>query len=88
MSATAAVSQVVDAILKLEGCYQATKFISEKETVKATLRRHKKKIRKNGHKEILLTIGKPNYREREFIKTRKKVGEPFPVKKVILKRVK
>jgi len=29
---------------------------------------------------FLLTIGQPNYREREFIKRRKKAGEPIPVK--------
>ena len=32
--------------------------------------------------EIILTIGKPNYLEREFIKKCVKAKEPFPVKKI------
>jgi len=88
MTAATAVPQVVNAILKGEGCYQATKFISPKETVKATIRRYKGKILKNHRKEILVTIGKPNYRDRVFIKMLEKSGEPFPVKKVIIRTVK
>jgi len=34
---------------------------------------------------MVLTIGRPNYAEREFIKLCKKAGEPFPVKKMQLK---
>lgn len=34
---------------------------------------------------IILKIGRPNFREREFIKACRKAGEPFPVKKVQLK---
>jgi hypothetical protein len=32
--------------------------------------------------EILVTIGIPNYKEREFIKKCKKLKEPLPVKKL------
>jgi hypothetical protein len=35
--------------------------------------------------EVILKIGKPNFAEREFIKSCKKAGEPFPVKGVQFK---
>ena len=69
-----------------DGAYKATKYISEKETVKATRKRFKGKIRKRERiVEIIFTVGSPNYEEREFIKKCKKTGESFPVKKIQLK---
>lgn len=63
---------------------KATKFISEKEIVRVTRTRYKGKF--DRYKlELTVTRGKPNYREREFIKICKKAGEPFPVKKIQLK---
>jgi len=59
------------------GAKRATKYISEKLTVKATVR-SKSKL----HTELVFTIGRPNYAEREFIKACKRAGESFPVKKV------
>ena len=61
----------------------AVKYISDKEVVKAT--RRFKPSKRNTREEVLLTIGRPNYAERKFIKLCKKAGEPFPVKKVQLK---
>jgi hypothetical protein len=67
----------------LEGAaYKATKYINETLTVKATRKRYKGRIYKNHAVEILFTVGKPNYEEREFIKKCKKAGESFPVKKI------
>lgn len=71
------------------GAFKAVKYLSEKLTVKAT----RKLYRYNGRKvdkraratELLFTIGRPNYEEREFIKKCKKVGEPFPVRQIQLK---
>jgi hypothetical protein len=70
-----------------DGAYKATKYISENETLKATRRRYKGKIMKGKcHPvEILFTVGRPNYLERDFIKACKKAGEPFPIKKIQLK---
>ena len=65
------------------GVYRATKFLSEELVVKMT-RRHKKRSRGRCH-EAVLTIGKPNYAERQFIRACKKAGEPLPVKRVQLK---
>jgi hypothetical protein len=64
-----------------------TVFISPQEIIRAVRRRYNKKIRE-GNIEIMLTVGKPNYREREFIKLCKKAKEPFPIKKIQLKFMK
>ena len=61
---------------------RTTKYVSEKLVIKATRRG---KYRKNGNVEIVLTIGRPNYIERKFIKCCKKAGEKFPIKKIQLK---
>ena len=68
----------------VHGAYQATKFINEKLTVKATKKRYKKGV-VHGAIDVVLTIGKPNCTAREFIKKCKWAGEPFPVKKVQVK---
>ena len=65
-----------------DGAYKATKYISEKETLKATRKRYKGNILKRHAVEIMFTLGKPNYEERDFIKKCKKAGEPFPIKKI------
>ena len=63
--------------------HQAVKFISPKLTVKAT-RRHK--FRSNAtRQEFVFTYGAPAYKEALLIKKMVKAGEPFPVKKVMLK---
>jgi hypothetical protein len=79
-----AVDQTVSYLLGAR-FYKATKFLSERLVVKATRRRYGGKIVKNGSVDIVLTIGRPNYEEREFVKKCKKAGEPLPVKKVQLK---
>jgi hypothetical protein len=79
-------AEVAECILTL-GAYKAIKYIDEKTTLKATRRRYDSKILKgkNHPIEILFTLGRPNYEEREFIKLCKKAGELFPVKKIQLK---
>lgn len=61
------------------GAYKATKFLSEKRTIKATRRLYKyngRKIDKRARAiEILFTIGRPNYEERETIKRAKRHGD-------------
>jgi hypothetical protein len=86
-----ACAEVVDVILTdaKNEIYKATKYLSEKLTVKATRKRYKYNKGKIDHRlkhlEIILTIGKPNYEERDFIKCRKIIKEPFPVKAVMIK---
>lgn len=76
------IARVVEATLGL-GCRKATVFLNPKLIVRAT-RRHKYDGR-DKNCEVILTIGAPNYREREFVRACLKAGEPFPVKKVQLK---
>lgn len=59
----------------------ATRYLSTRYSVKAT-RRHR---RPGSRTEIVVSIGRPNYAERRFIKACLKSGEPFPVRKTQLK---
>ena len=63
---------------------RATKYISDKLVIRATRRQYKGTPSK-GNIEITLTIGKPNFLERKFIKACKKAGERFPVKNTQMK---
>lgn len=62
--------------------YRATKFLGPDLVVRAT--RPHKYDRRNRSNTVVVTVGKPNYREREFIKACRKAGEPLPVKKIQL----
>ena len=66
--------------------YRATLFLSDQLTVKAT-----RIGRASTHTRAVnarITMGRPNYAERAFIKKCKAAGEPFPVRKVQLKFIK
>lgn len=66
---------------------RATKYVSKDKIIRATL--HKESIDKRNHIfKVVLTIGKPNYIERQFIKDCIKVGQRFPVKGIQLKHYK
>ena len=65
----------------------ATKYLSDKLTIRASQNVYNGRI-SNGKSYITLTIGKPNYEAREFVKKCKKIGEPFPIKKIQLKFIK
>jgi hypothetical protein len=64
---------VVEEIL-VGGAYKATKYLSDKLTVKATRKRYDGKFHKKVS-DIVLTIGPPNSEEREKIKRAKKAGQ-------------
>lgn len=62
---------------------KGTSYIAENFVIKAS-RTHP--YRKNNRSEsFVVTVGKPNYEERAFIKKCKKAGEPLPVKKTQFK---
>lgn len=80
-----AVEQVVTALLA-NNARRATKYLSERQVVKASRKLYRRKLpRKGSTVEIVLTVGRPNYEEREFIRRCKAAGEPLPVRKVQLK---
>jgi hypothetical protein len=78
-----AICQAVGAC-HFEGVRKATVFLRKDFTVKAA-RRHRP--HKNSRTiEVMLTVGRPNYAERQFIRACQKAGEPLPVRKVQLKQ--
>lgn len=80
-----AITSVVDCVLRFDA-QKATKYLAPNSIVRCTRVSYgKKKPRKDQNVELVLTIGRPNYLEQEFIKKCKKAGEPFPVKKVQIK---
>ena len=79
---------VIDCIISNEQVLRATKYVSPKHIIRAVRKSYRfngRKPRKGANLEIHITIGRPNYLEREFVKECQKVGEPFPVKKIQLK---
>ena len=62
---------------------RATVYVAPDYTVKITAR-HKPR-RHEKRREFVLTIGRPNFAERKFIRACIKVGESFPVKRVQVK---
>lgn len=79
--------QHVEAVVRTlvwEKARQAVKYVSPKEIVRATRRLQRGRV-PCGNIDIVLTIGRPNYKDRQFIKKCQKVGEPFPVKKIQLR---
>ena len=77
------IEKVVSIILIHPKARSAVKYLSQHKVVKAT--RRGKFDGRDRHEEVLLSVGRPNYAEREFIKKCLKSGEPFPVKKIQVK---
>ena len=80
---TRATRMAVEALLSNGGVRQAVAYVAPDFVVKAT--RQRKPTKRTRSETLLLTIGRPAYLERRFIKACLKAGEPFPVKKVQLK---
>ena len=79
---------IIDAVLKPQ-VYQATKYVSPTYVITATRKRFKGKLQSARARQetLLLTIGKPNARARQFIASCERSGEPFPVKKIQLRTI-
>lgn len=71
-----------------DGVIKATKYISPSLIVRLVRRTYGDKINNRGNIEVSLTIGKPNFLEREFVKKCIAAKDPFPVKKIQLKHQK
>jgi len=81
----AAAEVVVSSLIVMHKLRRATKFLGPNLVVKLTRqRKYDGRDAKRGQ-TFLLTIGRPNYAERKFVKECKKAGEPFPIAKVQLK---
>lgn len=80
--------EVVEVIINDPTVLRATKYIGPKQIARAVRKSYRcygRKQRKYQNLEIIFTIGKPNYLEREFIKVCQRAGETFPVKNIQLK---
>ena len=74
------VARVINLVLSDSSVKKASYIISPVLTITGTRRC---KTRKNDRTvEMVLTIGKPNFANRQFIKLAKASGEPFPIKKI------
>lgn len=79
------VQRVTDALLSA-GAWKATLILSPTEVVRATRRWYRRTRTQSAKRiEVIVTIGRPNYLERDMVKACKRAGEPFPVRKVQLK---
>lgn len=80
-----AVSSVVEQLLRSEAV-KAVKYLAPNQVVRAVRKKIiGKGIDKRGNIQITLTIGKPNYVERQQVALFRAAKEPFPVKKIQLK---
>lgn len=81
-----AVAAVVEALLTADA-HTATKFLGPNVIVRATrpLTKRGRLPQGNPRVHLVLTLGRPNYRERQFVKACQAAGEKFPVKKVQLR---
>lgn len=76
METSLMVARCVSALQQNTTVRRATYYAEPGLTVKAT-RRHRPD-RRSKTEEFVVTIGRPNYAEREWIKDAKKAGEPLP----------
>lgn len=77
------IHKALDHLLRFRNVRKATVYVSPNFVAKAT--RQRKPDGRMGGETYLVTVGKPAYLERRFIKKCLKAGVPFPVKKVQLK---
>jgi hypothetical protein len=78
-----AVSQVVVSMLECPKLKRASNYVSPDLVINGC--RMHPATKRSRSTTIVLSIGKPNYSNREFIKLCKKAGEPFPAKKMQLR---
>ncbi len=76
-------NDIVEILMTNPDAKKVTKYVWKDTTIKGTRRFILDRCVHST--EILLTIGRPNYAERQFIKKLVKAGEPFPVKKLQIK---
>lgn len=79
-----AIAKTIDALLATNGAKTATCYMSEKMTIRATLRKGNRRKRGAPRVDVCLTIGAPNFRARKFIKLAKQAKISFPVRQIQL----
>lgn len=74
------IGECVADVLGIPNLRRATAYISDKLTIKATAQRRTDK--RNKSVTVLVTVGRPNFLERKFIKVCKDAGCAFPLRQV------
>ena len=74
------IGQCVQDVLNVKNCRRATAYMSESLTIKATNQRQLDK--RDQSATVLVTIGRPNFVERRFIRLCKKAGMAFPLNQI------
>lgn len=75
--------EVINSLLNSKA-FKATKYVTPNKIIRVVRTRYGSKFLK-GNIEMTVTIGRPNFLERKFVKLCVESGEGFPVKKVQLK---
>lgn len=83
MSESAAVGKLITDLLASDA-RTAVKYVAPDRIIKAT-RRLGRPSKRASREELVVTIGRPGYRERLFVTACQRAGEPFPVKKTQFK---
>lgn len=78
-----AVAQVLHAVARIHPVHTATMYLAPDLTVRVS--RVAKPLKRHRTHTYVVTVGKPNYRARGFIKQAVKAGEPFPIRKIQLR---
>lgn len=74
------IGECVSDVLNVRNVRKATAYISERRVIKATAQCRANKRSKSV--TILVTVGKPNFVERRFIRLCKKAGMVFPLRQI------
>ena len=64
---------------------RTTKYFSDKLVFRVKRKLYRKRISKQGDVELIVKIGKPNYKERQYIKACRKAKMFFPLQKLQIK---
>lgn len=79
-----AVQEVVDALI-LNGAWRATKYVSPCLVIRATRMLERGKVNHNNPDiGVRLSITRPNYLDRGFIKLARKANQSFPIRRIKL----
>lgn len=84
-------AKVIGAVVRTlleQGAIKVTAYLSPILTVKASRVMYGNKIDgRDSRADVRVTLGKPNYAERKFIKAALAANEPFPIKKYQIRQL-
>lgn len=76
-------ASIISMLVDTPTARKVTAYLAPDYTMKVSRQRPHNK--RDKVETFIVTHGRPNYLEREFIKLAKKAGEPFPIKQIQLK---